>query len=180
MGLVGEEGEGVVEGVGGFDAEHGGPGVVVEIGHGFAFVDPGIPEDGGEGAGFVGDDAAVPGGIFESDGGGGVEIDAIGFLGDGDGDGRLGEAGVVLRFGDVGAVVEAKDADLMDVADVEIGVQGVGNGDRIGGEIGGGEGKRKMLGEEEGVLEVEVLMSEAERNRETMIGMEMSVGECPG
>ena len=72
MGLVGGEGDGGLGDVAGFDAEHVGPFVVAEVGHGFGFGDPRVPDDGVFGVLFGDGDFAGFGGVFDGDGGGGV------------------------------------------------------------------------------------------------------------
>ena len=107
VGLGGGEGDGVGGDVAGFDAEHVGPFFVAEVGHGFGFGDPGVPDDGVFGILFGDGDFALFCGVFDGDGGGGVEVDAVGFARDGDG-ALLGFFFHGVGFVDVLGLVEAE------------------------------------------------------------------------
>lgn len=128
VGLAGLEEDGVVEGVCGFDAEHGGPLVVAEVGHGGGFAVPGVPDDGGGGAFGADVDASVEAGVEQADGAGEAGVDAVGVFGDSEGGFLLGEGLGVAGFVDVGAALEAVDGDVANVVDGEVGVERLGEG----------------------------------------------------
>ena len=67
-----------------FNTHHSWPFVVAEIGHRFGFGDPGIPNHGGVRSGFADDDCACQQRIVDGAWSGGVQINAIGFIGEDD------------------------------------------------------------------------------------------------
>jgi hypothetical protein len=82
--FAGFEGDGVIAGVGGLDADEVRVGLIGEIGEAGGFFDPGIPDDGAEAAGFFDAQLAAEDGIIDDHGGvGGVK--AVHLLVDDDG-----------------------------------------------------------------------------------------------
>ncbi len=135
MGVAGFDGHLRFTDVAGFDAEHVGPFVIAEIGHGFGFGDPGVPDDGGVGVLFGDGDFSLFEGIVDGGGGGGVEVDAVGFGGDGDVAVLYFFLGAV-HFVEIANTIEACDGERLDVADAEIGVEGFLRGQRGGAGVG--------------------------------------------
>ena len=135
--LAGLEGDGVGADVGGFDADEVGP-FVAEVGHSVGEFFPGIPDDGVVRVLLADEDAAVERWVGELELGLGVEVGVVDALGEG--------VVAVLEFFDValgvvevGDIVKADEADVADISDAVVGVQGFLKGERRGAGVGGGE-----------------------------------------
>lgn len=139
MGFARRQGDRVVEGVGGFDADHALPLVVAEVGHRRRLGDPRVP-DHQVGRTFVRDpQRPSPARVVEHHGRV-AKVEPIRFGSDPD----LAVLHTVQDRRTCGAVevadsVEAVEADLPDITDGQVGVQGFLDSERIAVGVGDGE-----------------------------------------
>ena len=148
-------------GVGGFDAEHAWPFFVAEIGHGLGLGDPGVPDDGGVGAALGDGDLAAEDRIVNDTGRLRVQIDAVGFGGEGDGGCASSLAFRSVDLVEVADAGQAGDAGAVDVADDEIGVQGFLDRDGSQARLVTVRVMRSCAGDADAVLQREVGRPEA-------------------
>ncbi len=121
----------VVQHIGGFDADHALPAVGCHVGEFAGFFDPRVPQDGRFRAGAADVNAALPFGVNDAEHAGCVFVDAVGFAGEGQ-IACLFALLPVFQGVDVGQAVEPFDVDLAHVADGEVGVQRLAEGDWLG------------------------------------------------
>lgn len=124
MAVAGEKLDAVAEAVDGFHAAHACPLVVSEIGHGFGFVDPGIPDYGVIGAVLLDADATSGGRVLNLGGAIRVHINPIGFCGEINGTG-LNFVGAVFEFVQIGGSLQAFDLRDFGVGHIKITVQSI-------------------------------------------------------
>jgi hypothetical protein len=91
----------VVGDIPGLDTHHATPARTAKVGHGGCFLGPRVPDHGRGGTVLVDDDAAPPPSIFDDALRRGVEVDAVGLLGDGDEVGGLRLAPCIFFLVDV-------------------------------------------------------------------------------
>src|SRR6267378_1292349 len=116
------ESDGVVTDVAGFHADKLAPLAGAQVGHGFRFFGPGIPDNGIAGV-FLGDKHAATGcGIFDLNRSQGVAVNAIGFRGE-----HYVASVMLFALGigliEIGDAVQAAQPDGFDVADEEVGME---------------------------------------------------------
>ena len=156
--MAGGKGDFVFADVAGFHANHAAVFFIAEIGHGFGFGDPWVPDHAGGGAGFFHQDFPAEVGIVDFHGAGGVGEDTVDFGTDAEGVAGFLFAGEVIHLVDVGVAFETGDGNLADIADGKISVEAVfdGNG-AVAGIIGGRELHREFVGDADDEFGAEVL-----------------------
>src|SRR5688572_29098733 len=120
--VVGTQGDRGALDVGGLDAQHSGPFVVAEVGHRPGLLHPGIPDDRRVRASLGDGDPALQARVVNHARRLRAQIHAVGFAGEPD---RLGTLTLTVAADlvEILGILQPRHADLLDVADGEVGVQ---------------------------------------------------------